>query len=368
MSTSFYDKVLTKLETFYKPSSQNNKNKNQMPQEIGQSSLKESNQFKRSNNTLKEDNRSNSTNQVSKYNRMNIVGSSNHHNDDPNDNPIRHSVSIPDKQKEIDQLEELLYEEKTKNSSYLNEIYHLNQRIEELEYNFKEMNRTKSNIPNNHRDLTYSYDYSLSKNYNQNINQSPSSYENINTNINSNSSSSPNTKGIDQKEYDKLLKENEELRKFKEEVYAISKEYDNINENVIVSLQEMDKLFTKINEAKYNMTYTKKAQELAKAQASFENVINTIIEMMKGKQDEYNFLVKEREKEVSDLKEEIKTFTNKVNALEEKAKELKESKQRIEHRCSHHHCHECQICIQCSHHFCECESPIELDYMKKRMR
>lgn len=148
----------------------------------------------------------------------------------------------------VDYLQELLTKEQEKNEKYKNDILVLNRRIDELEMQIK----MKGN----------------------------------------------NVETEEKRDDDEILKENEELKKFKENVYNISKQYDEINENVIVALNEIDRLFQKLNDKNFDMNLELKIKTLTGIKTNFEGAITNLIDTMKLKQEEYNLLLEEKEKEV----------------------------------------------------------------------
>ena len=95
-----------------------------------------------------------------------------------------------------------------------------------------------------------------------------------------------------------LIAENNSLRTFKANVYAISQEYDSINENIIQALSEIHDMIKNCSLNNVNIKY--------------ENVIEQIINTMKLKQEEYNLLLNEKEKENEQLHIEIMNSNNKI--------------------------------------------------------
>ena len=146
----------------------------------------------------------------------------------------------------VEYLQELLSKEQAKNESYRNDIIILNRRIDELELALEE-------------------------------------------------------RGSDKRGDNELIKENTELKIFKESVFSLSKQYDEINENIIVALSEINRLFQKLNEKKFNMGIELKLKTLNNIQNNFENVIQNLLNTMKVKQDEYNLLLNEKENDVQKI-------------------------------------------------------------------
>lgn len=146
----------------------------------------------------------------------------------------------------IEYLQDLLEKEQAKNETYRNDIIILNRRIDELELALEE-------------------------------------------------------KGNDKIGDNELIKENTELKIFKESVFSLSKQYDEINENIIIALSEINRLFQKLNEKKFNMDIELKSKTLNTIQNNFENVIQNLLNTMKIKQDEYNLLLNEKEKDVQKI-------------------------------------------------------------------
>lgn len=146
----------------------------------------------------------------------------------------------------IEYLQDLLEKEQAKNETYRNDIIILNRRIDELELALEEKG-----------------------NYKRGDNE--------------------------------LIKENTELKIFKQSVFSLSRQYDEINENIIVALSEINRLFQKLNEKKFNMGIELKLKTLNSIQSNFENVIQNLLNTMKIKQDEYNLLLNEKENDVQKI-------------------------------------------------------------------
>lgn len=177
--------------------------------------------------------------------------------------PLRDSnSSFTDLQMKVDYLEKSLNEEKLKNVNYISEISHLKKINQKFEMQLKTHQNNSSINQYNHKAIDY------------------------------------------------LLKENEELKKFKENVFVLSKRYDDINESVLVSLQQIDMLFTEINHSRNTMSYSNKVEFVESSRASFETVINKLVDMMKSKQDEYNYFISEKEREINELIQEKKALKN----------------------------------------------------------
>ena len=148
----------------------------------------------------------------------------------------------------VDYLQELLTKEQEKNEKYKSDILVLNRRIDELEVQLKMKGNT--------------------------------------------------VEVEDKRDDNEIIKENVELKKFKENVYNISKQYDEINENIIVSLNEIDRLFQKLNDKNFDMNLDLQIKTLTGIKTNFEGAITNLIDTMKLKQEEYNLLLEEKEKEV----------------------------------------------------------------------
>ena len=154
----------------------------------------------------------------------------------------------------VDYLQELLTKEQEKNEKYKSDILVLNRRIDELEVQLKMKGNT--------------------------------------------------VEVEDKRDDNEIIKENEELKVFKENVFNISKQYDEINENIIVSLNEIDRLFQKLNNKNFDMNLELKIKTLTGIKTNFEGAIVNLIDTMKLKQEEYNLLLEEKEKEVQKVLEE----------------------------------------------------------------
>lgn len=297
MTSSFYNRILNKIESYLTSSKAIN---SQSPD-----------RFKKSLSFSPGLLSSVSTKTLSTTSRLKRLASS-IENLQPNKSLIR-SSSLSNNQIKTELLEERLFGEQAKNSNYLSEISSLKFQIADL-----------------NNQLHYHPDCLCKCNHND-----------CNRNI------------------DNLIKENEVLRRFKENVFAISKKYDEINESVLLSLKEIDHLFTQMNDAKGGINDLKKMQTIESSIHTFEKVINTLVDMMKSKQDEYNYLIEIRENEINQLSYEGDKLKHHICSLENNLHILNHKED---------HCHNClknnNLCI-CyhNHHY---SSP-EKKYISQRL-
>lgn len=180
--------------------------------------------------------------------------------------------SSPLKKVSIDSLTHQLKEERDKNIQYRQEIILLKQRIVELETN------TRPILPSFHRE----------KSLNDNNRNDYDDYNDI----------------------VKLKKEIESLKAFKKKVYGISQIYDDVNENIIKNLKRIEIAFNKLNEQRKSMSNDVKISTIEVGYVSFEKVVNIVIDMLKDKQDEYNYLLQQKDYEIDELKFNLRNNSN----------------------------------------------------------
>lgn len=118
-----------------------------------------------------------------------------------------------------------------------------------------------------------------------------------------------------------LSEDNERLKQFQLGMYEISKQYDAINQNIFELLKYIEELFFNLNQCYKEIKndsleplINSKYNTIAEVKNSFDKIISSVMQTMKMKQDEYNYLVTVKEEEISLLMGEIENL-NKENAL-----------------------------------------------------
>ena len=141
----------------------------------------------------------------------------------------------------------------------------------------------------------------------------------------------------------------ENLKKFKNKVVKISLKLDEYNENIENELMTLNNFLNKLNKEKNTYiidqdSFNKDDLEI-RIREGFFSVINQIKQINKIKQDEFSIILKEKEKELNNLREQVDNYKkNKFkevddyynncsneyqytfNFMSEKEKEIKESK------------------------------------------
>lgn len=102
-----------------------------------------------------------------------------------------------------------------------------------------------------------------------------------------------------------LVNENQKLKNFQNQVLKISKNYDDINEAMAESIKKVQSL---LEDVKNRLSSNKQDQVKNRVEEIYEN-FNTIVvnvdSVLQAKQDEYNFLLDTKEKEIKFLRDEI---------------------------------------------------------------
>ena len=103
----------------------------------------------------------------------------------------------------------------------------------------------------------------------------------------------------------KLRQENQDLKLFKEKVYEFSIKYDELNKDILNCLKSIEKIVQIYNNDNLSQNIDFKYNNLNKISNNFESIINNLTNFMTIKQEEYNTLLIEKEKEIEKIKNEI---------------------------------------------------------------
>ena len=160
--------------------------------------------------------------------------------------------------------QKLLAEEKLKNKNYYENIILLNKHINELEL------QLKTNCHN---------------------------CQNSNTND----------------ELIKLRQENLELKLFKEKVYSFSKQYDELNNNILNCLKSIEKIVRIYDDNTNENNFEYNNNNLNIISDNFKSIINHLTNFIDAKQEEYNTLLIEKENEIEKLKNGHNYINNDVD-------------------------------------------------------
>ena len=135
-----------------------------------------------------------------------------------------------------------------------------------------------------------------------------------------------------QNQEDMLLKEEVvKLREFKTAIINISKEKDSLNLNIFTSLKRIEELMFNLQQVfkdrledvplQYQNFYDMKYSTLNEIKEHYDKVMDTIMETMKNKEDEYHFLLHVKEEESELLLKEIETLRKDKNDLQREIEE-----------------------------------------------
>lgn len=105
---------------------------------------------------------------------------------------------------------------------------------------------------------------------------------------------------------DRLLKENIKLKQFQQEVYLISKSYDDINENLQDAIQTITKQLS------YNSDSNSIGIDNGESLIHYDTIMKKVDEMLQVKQNEYNMLLGKKDEQIKLLKEELYIITQEV--------------------------------------------------------
>ena len=131
---------------------------------------------------------------------------------------------------------------------------------------------------------------------------------------------------------DVLLKEEVvKLREFKTAIINISKEKDSLNMNIFTSLKRIEELMFNLQQVfkdkledvplQYQNFYDMKYSTLNEIKEHYDKVMDTIMETMKSKEDEYHFLLHVKEEESELLLKEIETLRKDKSELQREIEE-----------------------------------------------
>ena len=128
--------------------------------------------------------------------------------------------------------------------------------------------------------------------------------------LNNNSLNSQNNNNIINDELIKLRQENQELKIFKEKVYALSMKYDELNKDIYNCLKSIEKIVQIFNISNSNINYEYENDNLNQISNNFKSIVDNLTNFINLKQDEYNTLLIEKENEI----EKLKTQYNYINS------------------------------------------------------
>ena len=175
-------------------------------------------------------------------------------------------------------------------------IYLLN--LEKLLTKYKTMN-----LKNKNKDIN-----------NYNIQMIPNNQENL---IKMNSSEAI--------ENAQLREEIIKLKEFKKEIFNISRQNSEINQNIFIPLKKIEEFLFNLNQVykdklddvplQYQDFYQSKFMTLNEIKEHYSKIMNSIIETIKKKDDEYNYLLNIKDEENELLLKEIENLKNDKNEL-----------------------------------------------------
>lgn len=115
------------------------------------------------------------------------------------------------------------------------------------------------------------------------------------------------------------------LKEFKKEIYNISRQNTEMNKNLFIPLKKIEELLFNLNQIykdkleyiplQYQDFYQSKYMTLNEIKEHYNTLINSIIETIKKKDDEYNYLLNIKEEENELLLKEIENLKNDKNKL-----------------------------------------------------
>lgn len=253
----------------------------------------------------------------------NIISSVNDSNENEN---IYNEVNAED-------IRSLYLTERKKNLEYRHEMTSLKNKVNQLQItvNDKEHELSKLRLQTE-RDGTYLLQ--LEKMITQlkgekakkNIQTTPTTTITNNTQI-----VKPNIMKVTNQD-DILLKEEViKLREFKTAIINISKEKESLDMNIFTSLKRIEELMFNLQQVfkdrvddvplQYQNFYDMKYSTLNEIKEHYDKVMDTIMETMKSKEDEYHFLLHVKEEESELLLKEIETLRKEKSNLQREVEE-----------------------------------------------
>ena len=169
-----------------------------------------------------------------------------------------------------------------------------------------------------------------------NYNKYKSKFENeINKNFGESLSNVSNEKKID--EYEKIKRENKSLKSFKNNILNLSKNFDEINNELKNHLNKIREFFDEINKKYFNkinddfltLNYDFEIENYQKIHDNINKIFDVIKKFMKIKHDEYKILLDSKEIKINDLKNHIKKLHQKNLNLNEQIFDLTNSNENL---------------------------------------
>lgn len=107
-----------------------------------------------------------------------------------------------------------------------------------------------------------------------------------------------------------LKKENEELRQFKQKIYEYSMKYDEFNHDIIICLQNIEKLVEIFNTSDTDNFKGYQNSNMIKISENFESIINKLTNYIKTKEEEFKTILIEKDHDITKLKDELNLRIN----------------------------------------------------------
>lgn len=108
-----------------------------------------------------------------------------------------------------------------------------------------------------------------------------------------------------------LIQENDKLKTFQQEVYNISKSYDDINENLLNEIKAMQEIIEKEKKEGSDIN----GKDLNLCGVNVKSVVDNFERTLEVKQNEYNFLLNWKEQEIQVLHEEVVKLSETVELV-----------------------------------------------------
>ena len=130
---------------------------------------------------------------------------------------------------------------------------------------------------------------------------------------------------INSENFNKLKKEIKDLRTFKNKIFEISKDYDNINQQIFVSLGKIQKLSEELNKYYYNkvnddyltINYDFEIDCHENVHKTIQEIFIYISKFLKNKQEEFNYLIQIKDIKVNEISKQKKQLEEKNIKLNE---------------------------------------------------
>lgn len=138
-------------------------------------------------------------------------------------------------------------------------------------------------------------------------------------------------------EYEKIKNENKSLKLFKNNIFNLSKNFDEINNELKKYLNKIREFFDEINKKYLNkinddfmtLNYDFEIENYQKIHDNINNIFDIIKKFMKIKHDEYKILLDSKEIKINELKNNIKNLQEKNLNLNEQIFNLTNSNENL---------------------------------------